>query len=179
MDWAEFLRSHADGEGQIASFGRTRIDAIPIFHCRNDRGTFAATMGLMDINQAGPGLQPIYTELLLASGQKDEMACHVLATVATCIREQGWRVGPGALLEGAVAAHLPATSLPHLYFTFPDQYRGFDAVKLTGRTIHPLTCFPISEAEAKLVRAGRGEELENHWEEQLIDPADWERDGAI
>ena len=103
----------------------------------------------------------------------------MLASVANAIREDGWRAGPGALMEGVVAAHVPATKLPHLYFTFPDQYRDFETVKLTGRTIHPLTCFPISEAEAKLVRAGRGEELESHWEDKYVDPADWERDGAI
>lgn len=179
MDWAEFLRGHADGQGQVANFGRTRIDAVPIFQCRNERGLFAATMGLMDVNQAPAGTPPVYTELLLASGEQDEVVCRVLATVAACIRDDGWRVGPGALLEGVVAAHVPGTALPHLYFTFPDQYAGFEEVHLSGRTIHPLTAFPVSEAEAALVRAGRGEELETHWEERFVDPADWGRAGTL
>lgn len=179
MDWAGFLREKGSGEGQIAAFGRTRFDAIPVFSCRNAQGLFAATIGLMDVNQAKPGMQPIYTELLLASRTTDEKACHVLSAVAACIVDQGWRVGPGALLENVVSAHAPGTSLPHLYFTFPDQYRDFDEVKLTGRTIHPLTAFPVSEAEAKLVRAGRGEELETLWETKYVDPVDWDRESAV
>jgi hypothetical protein len=179
MDWAGFLREKGSGEGQIAAFGRSRADAIPIFSCRNDGGLFAATIGLMDVNQAKPGLAPVYTELLLSSRSQDEIACRVLSAVALCIREDGWRVGPGALLEGIVAMHVPDTRLPHLYFTFPDQYADFDAVSLTGRTIHPLVAFPVSEAEAKLVRAGNGEQLETFWENKFIDPVDWERDGAL
>jgi len=179
MDWAEFLRDHGEGEGQIAAFGRSRAEAVPVFSCRNQRGLFAATMCLMDVNQSRPGTDPIYTELLLASRTQEETPCQVLSAVALSILVDGWRVGPGALLEGIVAAHVPGTALPHLYFTFPDQYADFSEVHLTGRKIHPLTCFPVSEAEAKLVRAGQGEQLETFWEDKFIDPVDWERDGAI
>jgi hypothetical protein len=177
MDWADFLRAHTQGEGQIANFGRTHLDAIPVFQCRNARGLFAATMGLMDVNQAKPGLPPLYTELLLASTKQDEVVCRVLAAVADCILSDGWRVGPGALLEGVVAAFVPGTGLPHLYFTYPDQYAEFDEVRLRGRTINPLTCFPVSEAEAQLVRARKGEELESGWEAKYVNPADWSRAG--
>jgi hypothetical protein len=121
----------------------------------------------------------VYTVLLLASRTQDETTCQVLSAVALAVLLDGWRVGPGALLEGIVAAHVPGTSVPHLYFTFPDQYKDYDAVPLTGRTIYPLVAFPVSEAEAKLVRAGKGEELETSWERNRIDPVDWERDGVL
>jgi hypothetical protein len=179
MEWAGFLREHGRGEGQIARFGRSRLEAIPIFSCRNEDGLFAATIGLMDTNQSGAGTPPAYTEILLSARSREETACQVLSAVAMCIVEDGWRVGPGALLENIVKAYVPATKLPHLYFTFPDQYRDFAEVRLTGRTIHPLVCFPVSEAEARLVRAGKGEELETFWEDKFIDPVDWERDGAL
>jgi hypothetical protein len=180
MDWADFLRARAQGEAQIAAFGRTRLDAVPIFHCRNPRVFFAATMGLMDVNQAPSGEEPVYTELLLASlGSKDETACHVLASAASCILQDGWRVGPGALLEGVVAAHVPGATLPHLYFTFPDHFDGFDEVKLSGRTIHPLACYPVSEAEAVPIREGRPAELEARWEARAVDPLDWKRTSAF
>jgi hypothetical protein len=180
MDWAGFLRDHVQGEGQVASFGRTRMDAVPIFHCRNPRVLFAATLGLMDVNQAPRGTEPVFTELLLARlRSEDELPCHVLASAAACILQEGWRVGPGALLEGVVGAHLPGAKLPHLYFTFPDQYAGFDEVKLSGRTIHPLACYPVSEAEAVPVRAGRCQELEARWEQMQVDPKDWARASAF
>lgn len=179
MDWADFLRAHGSGEGQIALFGRSRADSIPVFHCRNERGLFAATIGLMDVNQAKPGVEPIYTELLLSARTHAETACQVLSAVALAILVDGWRVGPGALLEGMIAAHVPDTLVPHLYFTFPDAYVDFNEVHLSGRKLHPLACFPVSEAEAKLVRAGRGEELETGWENNSIDPIDWDRDGVI
>ncbi len=179
MDWAEFLRAHGEGEGQIAAFGRSRAEAVPIFHCRNQRGLFAATMGLLDVNQSRPGTPPVYTELLLSTRTQEETPCQVLSAVALAILVDGWRVGPGALLENIVGAHVPGTKVPHLFFTLPGLYRDFDEVHLSGRTIHPLACFPVSEAEARLVRAGRGEDLENFWEDKFIDPVDWERDGVL
>jgi hypothetical protein len=180
MVWASFLRDKGTGEGQIARFSSAHnLQGIPIFHCRNEGGLFAATIGLMDVNQARPGAEPVYTELLLAGRTQDERICNVLSAAALSLLEGKWQVRPGLILESVVSAYMPEIELPHLYFTYPDQYKDFDEIELPDRKIHPLVCFPISDEEAELVRSKDGEALESLWEEKYIDPVDWTRASSV
>jgi hypothetical protein len=191
-EWVKFLRTHVGENWSVLQhYNEDRSASIPIISIESDGAFVAATIGLMDTNQAKKPTSDLRTEVVACSRSKDDVVCNVLATSAFYVLTHGWRMGPGTIFETMVSMYRPETKLPHVYFTAPMEREDWGSIEprlawdewgnvsLSNRLLHPLIAVPISEAESKFVSQASPQELEAIWKTRGTDIFDWDRDSAV
>lgn len=179
--WARHFRSLVPGDVAVARFrDEDETHAIDIVTSTQPDGLVAATIGLMEHDQAAATGTPVRTELIMDSrGEVPELQ-NILATTAFFVMKDGWRIRPGIVFERMVEMYRPDLDLPHVYFTAPFQWDGaMTSVELPTRTIHPMLAVPISTSESRMVAEAGGEALESRWESAGTDVLDWKRSSAV
>jgi len=191
-EWVKFLRTHLGDDWSVLDYyNEDRSASIPIVSIEAPGAFVAATIGLMDINQAKRQGSDLRAEFVAGSRVIDEKVCNVLSTAAFFVLQQKWQAGPGTIFETLVSMYRPETKLPHLYFTAPMERDDWGSnaqplawdewgnVQLSDRVLHPLLAVPVSEAEANLVSESSGRELEALWKQNGTDIFDWDRASAV
>lgn len=179
--WARHFRSLVPGDVAVARFrDEDETHAIDVVTSTQPDGLVAATIGLMEYDQAAAAGAPLRSELIMDSrGELPELQ-NVLATAAFFVMKDGWRMRPGVVFERVVKLYRPDLELPHAYFTAPFQWDGaMGRVELPARTIYPLLAVPISMSESRMVAEAGGEALESWWESAGTDVLDWKRTCAV
>ena len=181
IEWAKYLRLKVPGDPVkvFSHYDEGEKNVIHIFTSENAEGIVAATVGVMDYDQARPGKPPLATEILLdARGRPCEVA-NVVATIAFCIMKDGWKVAPGITFPDVVAMYAPDLQVKHILFVPPFQWEdGMTRVTLSDRTIFPLLAVPITDGELRLVERQGEDELTERWERLSTDVLDWSREGV-
>lgn len=179
--WAKHLREKIPGDSikVFRHYDEGERNAITIFTSENAEGIVAATVGVMEYDQARPGKPPLATEILLdARGRPCDVA-NVAGTIAFCIMKDGWKVAPDVTFPDVVAMYAPELRVKHVLFVPPFQWEsGMSRVTLGDRTIFPLLAVPITEGELRLVEQQGADELTERWERLSTDVLDWSREGV-
>jgi hypothetical protein len=181
IEWAKYLRAKVPGDAVHVErrYDADETNAIAVFTSANAHGTVAATIGVMDENQASAGQPPIATEILLDRRGAAGKIANIAATIGFYILKNGWRVAPGVTFAGMFSMYEPDLRVQHVVFVPPFQWEeGMTRVALGDRTIHPLLAVPITDGELRLVEAHGVDELQERWEHALTDVLDWSREGV-
>jgi hypothetical protein len=179
--WAKYLRHKVPGDAVHVSrhYDEGERNAIAIFTSENAEGIVAATVGVMDYDQARPGKPPLATEILLDGRGRPKTIANIAATIAFYIIKDGWRVAPGVTFADMVSMYEPDLRVKHVVFVPPFQWEeGMTRVALADRTIYPLLAVPITEGELRLVQELGADELQERWERTSTDVLDWSREGV-
>jgi len=179
-EWAKYLRSMQEESCSVTNYiSDDGLQAIHIFASKSNQKTFAATVGLMDVDMQSPSGSVIHSEVLMDKRGPDASMGNVLSTIAFYVMRDGWRIAPGTVFESLVEMYIPGTGLPHVLFVSPWQSDSLSRVQILDRTIYPLVAAPISQEESLLARSNRGLDLESRWEKMSTDVLDWNRKSAV
>jgi hypothetical protein len=179
--WSKYLREKVPGDAiHVARhYDEGERNAIAIFTSENSEGIVAATVGVMDYDQARPGKPPLATEILLDARGSSKTIANIIATIGFYIMKDGWRVAPGVTFADVVSMYEPSLRVKHVIFVPPVQWEeGMTRVALEDRTIYPLLAVPITDGELRLVQEQGADELQKRWERASTDVLDWSREGV-
>ena len=181
IEWAKYLREKVPGDAVHVArhYDDGERNAIAIFTSENADGVGAATVGVMDCDQARPGKPPLATEILLDGRGRPAHIANIAATIGFYIIKDGWRVAPGVTFSDMVSMYEPALCVKHVVFVPPFQWKhGLSRVTLGDRTIYPLLAVPITDAELRLIQEQGADVLQERWEQLSTDVLDWSREGV-
>jgi hypothetical protein len=181
IEWANYLRAKVPGDTVrvCRHYDADEKNAIDIFTSENADGVVAATIGVMDQNQARPGKPPLATEILLDGRGRPQRIANIAATIGFYIVKDGWRVAPGVTFADMVSMYEPGLRVKHVLFVPPFQWDdGMTRVGLGDRTLCPLLAVPITDGELRLVEERGADELTERWEQLSTDVLDWSREGV-
>ena len=181
MAWAKYLREKVPGDAVhvVRHYDEGERNAIDIFTSENAGGIVAATVGVMDYDQAPPGRPPLATEILLDSRGRPETIAAIAAAIAFYITKDGWRVSPGVTFADIMSMYEPGLGVKHVVFVPPFQWNEtMTRVELEDRTIYPLLAVPITDGELRLAREQGADQLQESWVRLATDVLDWSREGV-
>jgi len=176
-EWAKYLRDKVPGESRVQRYyDEGEKHQIDIFTSRNDEGTVAATVGLMDHDQSQNPAVSVFTEILMDAKGPNSVISNVLSTIAFFVIKDGWKVRPGAIFEKMIEMYDAELSVKHVMFAPPFQWdNGMTKVQLSTKTIYPLLAVPITDAERDYAFINGTDALENRWAHDHVDVLDWGR----
>jgi antitoxin YqcF len=181
IEWAKYLREKVPGDVvHIARhYDEGERNVIAIFTSENAAGIVAATVGVMDYDQARQGKPPLATEILFDARGRPASIANIAATIGFYIIKDGWRVAPGVTFAEMVSMYEPGLRVRHVVFVPPFQWdEGMTRVALSDRTVYPLLAVPITDGELRLVQEQGANELQERWERFSTDVLDWSREGV-
>lgn len=179
--WVKHLSGKIPGDSTsvFRHYDETEKHCIDIFTSENAQGIVAATVGLMDCDQALPGRPPLATEILLDSRGRVGAISNIAATIAFYVIKNGWRVAPGVTFADMVSMYEPQLRVKHVIFLPTFQWdEGMTRVDVGVRIVYPLLAIPITDAELELVDEQGQQSLTDRWTCLSTDVLDWTREGV-
>jgi hypothetical protein len=141
-----------------------------------------ATAGLALHRPPGPARTPETRVELVAVTTAAADFAPVLAAAARQVAQAGWRVAPGVVFAGVVAAQGLSTTLSDLFFVRPDLWGDLLAPVPWGEggrlRLSWLRALPVSQAESAFAQAYGPERLQALLAERGADLSDLARPSA-
>lgn len=179
---ARYLAAVFEDKSHVQQYNHDQIDLhINILwspeHPRKNGFTYYGTIGLSDYVLKG---FPHRLEFVGVCMSEFDYFPNILATASFIIMRTGQLYSPGSVMPNVVKEYVPATKLPHLYFTSPfswkDKLQEFD---LGTKIVNFLQVVPISESERLYLEKNGEKKFEDLLEKKLIDVTNMNRDSVV
>lgn len=181
QQWAHYLHDIVPSTArQIHRYGDDAHGlVIDVFHSEHDGRDFAASVGLLLLDQ-GNGEWPLHVELMMDARGHQSSIDDLVASLALHILRAGDKLAPGTVFEDLFACFNPGLTLQHLVLIDPIGWDDhFTKVTLEGQVVFPLMMVPISESECRFIEQQGLDAFEERVNTAHADLLDWQRQAIL